>query len=153
MAFKEPKRALTEGEKLVNAELQSIAWSWWLLSFYIPFASFLWTVYWMLEKRLKTFFLKKTADRIFRRLPGGSISYSKITALSKWIKLTIIVMDVFWILATAVFIALMAVYICNGSGTWLGQAAAWVVRLGVKVLTLNGIDFGFCKEVPAIQFN
>ncbi len=139
-------------EKKINATLQRTSAIWFATTLWIPFSSYLWTFYWLLEKRLIKFFFANAIDQIAKKLTREKINIDRINSLSRWTKVSIVIMNFFWFFAVAIFLSLAAVYICHGSGGILGKAEAFLARSTVRIATLNGISFEFCEQVPEVKF-
>ncbi len=143
-----PLTAQTSGaspEKIASTAIRRVIMPYYLSTIWIPLVSYLWTLYWALEKPVVKRLLKRIQDKI-PALSAVELNPRKISGLSKWMKLSIVLLDFLWFILFSVLIVVILVYICNGG------LLGWVGRAAVKVGTLGALDFSFCKDLPKIDF-
>jgi hypothetical protein len=120
----------TQARQAASKLAQKAVTPWFFSTIWFPFASYIWTLVWMLSG----FFAQR-------------VGAGKVTLFSRSHKAIMVVMDLFWFFAIAIFVTVILMLICGGTGSTLGSFGAWLLRLGLKAVTLGGINFDFCKEI------
>jgi len=152
--FIKDNSSVKQMEKAASKTAQELVAPYFWGTIWIPGASYLWTIGWIVEGMIISR-LQSKVKAVLRRAPAplpidiDQIDFSKVDAFSLGTKVTMVALNFLWFILIALFISIISYIICHGDGSTLGSAAAWVARLAVKIGTLNSANFEFCKQIPS----